>query len=63
MTCMYVKPNLKSKLLNRETMKNLKMITATDVWNEFLLSNEEMICIHGGDDDPVVKPVKPPILI
>jgi hypothetical protein len=58
-----LRPDFKSKLLNRETMKNLKMITVTDVWNEFLLSNEEMIRIHGGDDDPVVIPQKPPIII
>jgi len=43
-------------------MKNLKTISVTDMWSEFLLSNEEMICIHGGDD-PVVKPQGPPIII
>jgi hypothetical protein len=44
-------------------MKNLKMISVNDQWSEFLLSNEEMICIHGGEDDPIVKPQTPPILI
>jgi hypothetical protein len=44
-------------------MKSLKMISVNEKWNEFLLSNEEMICIHGGDDDPVVKTQIPPIII
>jgi hypothetical protein len=44
-------------------MKNLKTNSVTDMWSEFLLSNEEMISIHGGDDDPVVRPQGPPIII
>jgi hypothetical protein len=44
-------------------MKNLKTISVTDMWSEFLLTNEEMICIHGGDNDPIVKPQGPPIII
>jgi hypothetical protein len=44
--------------------ENSKM--AIDNFNEFALSNEEMINIRGGEcseGDPIVKITKPPIII
>lgn len=31
--------------------------------SEFALTNEEMINVRGGENDPIVKPVIPPIVI
>jgi len=44
-------------------MKTLKPEITTDTFNEFLLSNEEMIYVRGGEIDPVAKPWVPPIII
>jgi hypothetical protein len=30
---------------------------------EFALTNEEMINVRGGENDPIVKPTQPPIII
>ena len=42
-------------------MKTLNQELTTDIFNEFALSTEEMIYVKGGDGDPVVKPVPPPV--
>ncbi len=36
-----------------------------DILRDFVLSNEEMICVRGGtiDEDPVVKIVIPPVIL
>jgi len=44
-------------------MKTLKFDLANDIFNEFALSNEEMIKIRGGESDPIVLPTRPPIKI
>ena len=44
-------------------MKTLNFELTNDIFNEFTLSNEEMINVRGGQGDPEVKPGKPPIII
>lgn len=46
-------------------MKTLKPELTKDTFNEFLLSNEEMIYVRGGDleGDPIALPTNPPIKI
>jgi hypothetical protein len=44
-------------------MKTLKMNLTSAAFSEFVLSNEEMINVRGGENDPVVKVVVPPIII
>jgi hypothetical protein len=50
-------------------MKTVKMIEslnaalASENLNEFVLSNEEMTCIRGGDAEGNGKPCVPPVLI
>jgi hypothetical protein len=40
-------------------MRTLDQKLTKDIFNEFALSNEEMIIIRGGDGDPT-PPIKPP---
>lgn len=42
-------------------MKTLNQSTKFDLFNEFVLSNEEMINVRGGDADPEKGTVLPPI--
>jgi hypothetical protein len=42
-------------------MKTLNFELANDIFNEFTLSNEEMIYVRGGEGDPIVLPGQPPI--
>jgi hypothetical protein len=46
-------------------MKTLKPEMTKDTFNEFLLSNEEMIYVRGGgpEGDPIVLPSTPPIIL
>ena len=44
-------------------MKTLNFELTKDIFNEFALSNEEMIYVRGGELDPVALPVPPPIII
>jgi hypothetical protein len=44
-------------------MKTLNFEMNFDIFNEFELSNEEMICVRGGDGDPIVIPPAPPIVL
>jgi len=48
-------------------MKTLNFQLTTDIFNEFALSNEEMIYVRGGgsveESDPIIKTVPPPIII
>ena len=44
-------------------MKTLNFEMTKDIFNEFALSNEEMISVRGGDGDPIVMPTQPPIII
>jgi hypothetical protein len=44
-------------------MKTLNFDLTSDIFNEFILSNEEMICVRGGDIEPVTLPSLPPVRI
>ena len=44
-------------------MKTLKFELTKDIFNEFALSNEEMIYVRGGEGDPIPMPTPPPIKI
>jgi hypothetical protein len=43
-------------------MKNQDSIMSDELFGQFILSNEEMICVRGGDDGSG-KPIDPPIKI
>jgi hypothetical protein len=36
---------------------------ASDIFNELVLSSEEMIFVRGGEIDPTTKPTNPPVVI
>ncbi len=42
-------------------MKTLNDELANGILNEFALTTEEMICVRGGDGDPIINPTEPPI--
>jgi hypothetical protein len=44
-------------------MKTLNLELTIDIFNDFQLSNEEMICVRGGESDPIIKTTTPPIKI
>ena len=44
-------------------MKALNFDLTKDIFDEFALSNEEMISVRGGDLDPTPLPPPPPIKI
>ena len=44
-------------------MKTLNFELTSDIFNEFALTNEEMIYVRGGDGEPVPMPPQPPIII
>jgi hypothetical protein len=44
-------------------MKTNNFETIQDMFNEFALSNEEMINVRGGECDPIIKTTLPPVKI
>ena len=44
-------------------MKTLKLELALDIYNEFALTNEEMINVRGGEGEPIALPSIPPIRV
>jgi len=45
-------------------MKTLNFEIVRDIFNEFVLTNDEMICVRGGDGaEPIVLPNPPTIKI
>jgi hypothetical protein len=44
-------------------MKTQNSLVTIDIFNTFALSSEEMINIHGGEGDPIIKGVVPPVVI
>ena len=44
-------------------MKTLNSKLEKNIFNEFLLSTDEMICVRGGEADPIMKQMLPPIMI
>lgn len=44
-------------------MKTMTFELANEIFNGFELLNEEMMKVRGGDNEPIVKPSLPPVLI
>lgn len=44
-------------------MKTLTSKIETESFTDFILTNEEMINVRGGENDPIVKTTIPPIII
>lgn len=44
-------------------MKNLNSFFTIENLKEFSLSNEEMITVRGGENDEIIKPAVPPVII
>jgi hypothetical protein len=44
-------------------MKTLNSKLTKDIFTEFALSNEEMIYVRGGEADPIIKSIIPPVVI
>ncbi len=44
-------------------METLNLKDTRNIFDEFVLSNEEMIHVRGGDGDPGMPPVPPPVKI
>jgi hypothetical protein len=50
--------------IKKKIMKTLNFNLTTDIFNEFALSNEEMIYVRGGDGgEGEVLPTEPPIIL
>jgi len=49
---------------NLKEMKTLNFKNIDEIFNEYALTVEEMICVKGGDQgEPIVKPSTPPVRI
>ena len=44
-------------------MKTLNFELASEIFNEFVLTSEEMIHVRGGESEPITLPTPPPIRI
>jgi hypothetical protein len=44
-------------------MKTLTTQIKNDIFNEFVLSTEEMTKVRGGDSDQIIKSTIPPIIV
>ena len=49
--------------IKKETMKTLNFDITKSIFDEFALSNEEMINVRGGELEPTPTPTRPPIKI
>jgi hypothetical protein len=47
--------------LKKSTMKTLNFELTEEIFSEFALTNDEMICVRGGEIDPTPLPTPPPI--
>jgi hypothetical protein len=51
-------------MIKIKKMKNLTLRNLDEIFNEYALTVEEMICVKGGDaGEPILKPSIPPIKI
>ena len=51
-------------MIKRKKMKNLTLRNLDEIFSEYALTAEEMICVKGGDaGEPILKPSTPPIKI
>ena len=46
-----------------KTIKTMNSKLTKDIFTEFALSIEEMICVRGGEGDPIIKTSAPPVRI
>lgn len=44
-------------------MRTTNFESTQDIFNEYALSNEEMINVRGGESDPIIKTTLPPVKI
>ena len=44
-------------------MKTLTSKIETGSFTDFILTNEEMINVRGGENEPIIKTITPPIVI
>lgn len=44
-------------------MKTLNIKSNKNILTDFALTNEEMTNVRGGENDPVIKPIPPPIIL
>lgn len=54
---------LNNNNLKNEIMKTLNQDLTKSIFDEFVLSNDEMINVRGGELDPTPLPTTPPIKI
>jgi hypothetical protein len=58
---MYVyRMNFGREMTKRKNMKNLNSNSASDIFGMFVLTNEEMICVRGGEDETNKNTPPPP---
>jgi len=51
-------------MIKNKKMENLTLRNLDEIFNEYALTVEEMICVKGGDaGEPILKPSTPPIKI
>ena len=46
-----------------KTINTLNSKLTKDIFTEFALSIEEMICVRGGDGDVIIKSTMPPVIL
>jgi hypothetical protein len=46
-----------------KTIKTMNSKLTKDIFTEFALSIEEMICVRGGDGDVIIKSTMPPVIL
>jgi hypothetical protein len=49
--------------LKFKDMKTQNSLTISEIFNEFILSGEEMSHVRGGEGDPITRPPNPPVVI
>ena len=57
-------PELSINYKKLKEMKTLKLKNINEIFNEYTLTTEEMICVKGGESgEPILKPSIPPVKI
>jgi hypothetical protein len=44
-------------------MKNLNLELTIEIFEKFALSNIEMVNVRGGEAEPIIRPITPPVKI
>jgi hypothetical protein len=50
-------------LITRGIMEKMSYEPMKEIFEKYVLSNDEMICVRGGDAEPIIKPTVPPVKI